>query len=96
MNAEKLRDRSKSLALRTLAAVEVVEHRIASGEAGAALTHAAEQIRGAVENLLALDEPPTRGESFLDSDTKCLVAHLDTRVRAIEEQIAAAGNRGHR
>ena len=93
MNAEKLRSRSKSLAIKTLAAVEAVERRIASGETGAALRQAAEQIRGAVESLLALDEPPIPGQRFLDSDTKCLAAHLDTRVAAIVEQIAAAENR---
>jgi hypothetical protein len=93
MNAEKLRDRSKSLALKTLAAVELIEHRIASGETGAALTHASEQLRGAVESLLALAEPPTPGQSFLDTDTKSLTAHLDSRVGAIEQQIVAMKER---
>ena len=93
MNAEKLRNRSKSLALKTLAAVEVIEQRIVSGETGAALTHAAEQLRGAVESLLDLDEPPSLGRSFLDSDTKSLATLLDKRVRAIEQQIAAVRDR---
>ena len=85
---EKLRERSKSLALKTLAAVEAVERRVASGETGPAVRQAAEQIRGAIESLLSLDEPPIGDEEFIDRDTKCLAVHLDTRVKALEEQIA--------
>ena len=83
MNARKLQDRSTSLAQKTLAAVESVERRILSGESGAAILSAIEQLRGAIESLGML--PAT----FIEDQTRQLTSHLDERVRLME-QIAGA------
>jgi hypothetical protein len=79
MNAKKLQDRSKSLAHKTLAAVEAVECRIVSGESGAAIRSAVEQLRGAIESLWTLQA------AFTEDQTKRLTSHLDERVRAMEQ-----------
>jgi hypothetical protein len=84
MAAEKLRDRTKSLAQKTLAAVEAVERRIVNGESDAAIRSAVEQLRGAIESLRALEAAVS-----LENQTKQLIAHLDERVRAMEKLIAA-------
>jgi hypothetical protein len=84
MNVNKLQDRSKSLAQKTLAAVEAVEHRIIIGESGAAIRSAIEQLRGAVDSLGTL-----QAAVFIEEQTKRLTAHLDERVRAMEQLIIA-------
>ena len=83
MNTKKLQDRSASLAQKTLAAVEAVERRIVSGESGVAIRSAIEQLRGAIETLGGLQET-----AFVEEQTKQLTAHLDERVRAMEQIIA--------
>ena len=78
-----LRERSKSLARKTLAAVEAVERRMVGGESGAAIRSAIEQLRGAVESLGTL-----QAAVFIEDQTKQLTSHLDERVRAMEQIIA--------
>ena len=84
MNSERLRDRSKSLAQKTLAAVEAVERRIVSGESGVAIKSAVEQLRGAIESLGTL-----QAAAFIEDQTKQLTAHLDQRVRVMEQLVVA-------
>ena len=83
MNASRLQDRSRSLAQKTLAAVEAVERRIVSGESGTAIKSAIEQLRGAIESLGTL-----QGTAFIEDQTKRLTGHLDERVRAMEQIMA--------
>ena len=80
MNATKLQDRSRSLAQKTLAAVEAVERRIISGESGAAIRSAIEQLRGAIESLGTV-----QSATLIEDQTRQLTAHLDERVRAMEQ-----------
>jgi hypothetical protein len=84
MDSKKLQDRTKSLAQKTLAAVEAVERRIVSGESGPALRSAIEQLRGAIESLGTLQTTV-----FIEDQTKQLTAHLNERVRAMEQLIIA-------
>ena len=80
MNITKLQERSASFAQKTLAAVEAVERRIVSGESGAAIRSAIEQLRGAIESLGTLE-----GTALLKDQTRQLTAHLDERVRTMEQ-----------
>ena len=70
------------MAQKTLAAVEAVERRIVSGESGAAIRSAIEQLRGAIESLGTLQTAVS-----IEDQTKQLIAHLDERVRAMEQII---------
>jgi hypothetical protein len=88
MNAKKLQDRGKSLAEKTLAAVESVERRILEGESGAAISSAIEQLRGAVESLETLQTA-----AVMEAQTQQLTSHLDERVRAMEQLVTRAIDR---
>ena len=88
MNAKKLQDRGKSLAEKTLAAVESVERRILDGESGAAISSAIEQLRGAVESLETLN-----AAAFMEPETQQLTSHLDERVRAMERLVTRTAAR---
>jgi hypothetical protein len=86
MDSEKLRERSRSVAIKVLAAVEAVERRVASGEIGAAISHAIQQLRGAIESLQEVNEPAIGVVKAIDNETNRLTAHLDARIRAMEER----------